>query len=130
MRPIKMPDFNELLRLAKEEPDALEALRKQYTEQLLASAPAESLQRLQGIAFVLDAKRRTAHSPAEACKAMSELMLERLKMLHANFEDIKDMTTIALEASAKRLPAAHKGQLYDDVTRNVVPFVRSSDQGL
>ena len=51
MQPIEIPDFNELMRMAKEEPEALEAMRKQYTEQLLASASKESLQRLQGMAF-------------------------------------------------------------------------------
>lgn len=125
MQPIELPDFNELLRLAKEEPDALEALRKQYTEQLLASAPPESLSRLQGMAFVLDAKRRTAHSPAEACKAMSELMLERLKVLQANFADIKDIATIALDADDKPLTAVDYKQPDGDAKGNVVPFAKS-----
>ncbi|MFC3852017.1 DUF3135 domain-containing protein [Salinispirillum marinum] len=97
MQPIEIPDFNELMRMAREEPEALETMRKEYTEQLLASAPPESLHRLQGMAFVLDAKRRTAHSPAEVCKAMSDLMLERLKVLQANFEDIKGIANTVNE---------------------------------
>lgn len=123
MQPIEIPDFNELMRMAREEPEALALLQQQCTDRLLASAPPESRHRLKGMVFVLDAKRRTTHSPVEACAAMSELMLDRLKVLQANFEDIKGIAETALD-EPQHLPSRHLVRPASAEPAKVVPFIR------
>lgn len=93
MKSIELPDFSELQRLAKDEPEALERLRQQRTEELLANAHPDTEQRLRGMAFVLEAKRRVADSPEEAYESISKMMMEQLEMLQDTYSKIKQLAT-------------------------------------
>jgi len=57
---IKLPEFNELLRLATEEPDKLEALRIELSNQVINQAPERQKQRLKGLMFEINAIMATS----------------------------------------------------------------------
>ncbi len=76
------PTTNELFRLAKEDPSALEALRQREVEALIASAPSDMQRRLRGLQFQIDAKRRASKTPMAACVAISQMMFDSVYELN------------------------------------------------
>jgi hypothetical protein len=80
---LDLPSFDKLVRLAKEDPKALEALRQTQVEKLINNAPEALRQRLRGIQFQIDAHRQLhASSPMGSCLKISELM-------HESFADLR-----------------------------------------
>ena len=71
---LDLPDFDQLVKLAQEDPEALEALRKQLCESLIQQAPESYQQRLRGLQFKIDMERRRAKTPMAACIKLSSLM--------------------------------------------------------
>ena len=69
------PSFNELLKLAQEDPEALEKFRQEQVELIINQAPIKNQQRLRGLQFQIDAQR-TLHpnSPMGACLKISQMM--------------------------------------------------------
>lgn len=76
------PTTEELLKLAKEDPIALEALRQREIEALIDSAPANTQRRLRGLQFQIDAKRRASKNPMAACVAISQMMFNSVYELN------------------------------------------------
>ena len=76
------PTTEELLKLAKEDPIALEALRQREIEALIDSAPASTQRRLRGLQFQIDAKRRASKNPMAACVAISQMMFNSVYELN------------------------------------------------
>ncbi|WP_053981988.1 DUF3135 domain-containing protein [Marinagarivorans algicola] len=76
------PTTDELFRLAKEDPDALEVLRQHEVEALIASAPNNMQRRLRGLQFQIDAKRRASKTPMAACIAISQMMFDSVYELN------------------------------------------------
>lgn len=76
-----LPSFDELMQLAKTDPEGLEALRTRLVEELIASAPANYQRRLRGLQFRIDMERLRAHSPMAACIRISNMMHESLDRL-------------------------------------------------
>ncbi|HET8706584.1 MAG TPA: DUF3135 domain-containing protein, partial [Pseudomonadales bacterium] len=76
-----LPSFDELMNLAKNDPEGLEALRTRLVEDLITSAPTEYQRRLRGLQFQIDMERRRAHSPMAACIRISNMMHESLDRL-------------------------------------------------
>ncbi len=78
------PSFDELLKLAKEDPDALEKFRQEQVELIISQAPAKNQQRLRGLQFQIDAQRSLHNSsPMGACLKMSQMM-------HESFDDLRN----------------------------------------
>ncbi|WP_163835088.1 DUF3135 domain-containing protein [Spartinivicinus ruber] len=82
-----LPDFDELLFLAKNKPDDLEKLREQLIEEAIQDAPLEYQRRLRGIQFQVDMKIRQSSNPMSACVAISKLMYESLHQLQLTLND-------------------------------------------
>lgn len=79
----ELPKFDELLKLAQHNPEALEELRQQHISALIDSAPAEYQNRLRGIQFQIDAQRQIhSESPLGACVKIS-------KMMHESFAELR-----------------------------------------
>lgn len=77
------PTFDELLKLAQEDPDKLEAFRQEQIEKLIADAPQSSQRRLRGLQFQIDAQRKIHHdSPMGSCMSIS-------KMMHESFAELR-----------------------------------------
>lgn len=76
------PTANELIKLAQEDPDALEALRQREIETLISSAPSGMQRRLRGLQFQIDAKRSISRTPMAACMAISQMMFDSVYELN------------------------------------------------
>ena len=78
-----LPHFDELLKLAQENPEALEKLRQEQVEQLINNAPIENQQRLRGLQFQIDAQRSIHKGSAiGSCVKIS-------KMMHQSFGELR-----------------------------------------
>ncbi|MDX1452929.1 MAG: DUF3135 domain-containing protein [Oleiphilaceae bacterium] len=86
-RVVRLPDFDELLRLASEEPDSLERLREELCNRVIAGAPPAMQARLKGLQFRIDAERRLSQHPMGACIRISRLMNESLAELQHALND-------------------------------------------
>lgn len=76
------PSVEQLFELAKNNPAELERLRLREVEALIAGAPPHLQQRLRGLQFQVDCKRRLHPTPMGACIAISKMMLESMEKLH------------------------------------------------
>lgn len=78
---MKMPSFDELARLAKDEPEQFEALREQLIESTITGASADHQRRLRGLQFQVDMERRRSRTPMAACVSISKMMHDSLYTL-------------------------------------------------
>ena len=76
------PTTEQLLKLAKEDPAALEALRQREIEALISSASPDIQRRLRGLQFQIDAKRQVSKNPMAACVAISRMMFDSVYELN------------------------------------------------
>lgn len=103
-----LPSVDELIALAKRDPEGLENLRKQQIEQLITAAPAKLQNRLRGLQFQIDSRRRLHKSPMGACLMISDMMLDSLgrlnEALHGSITH--DAPQETRPASVLKFPAA------------------------
>lgn len=85
--PSTYPDFDEMMVLAKEDPDAFEVERQRHIESFLAAIPEEKRDRLTGLQWKVDQVRNLARTPMAACIEISNMMRESLNKL--NHEQIR-----------------------------------------
>ena len=79
----KLPAFDVLVDMARNDPQRLESLRRTLTEDIINAAESEHhRKRLEGIQFRIDLERRRAGSPLAACIKISEMMCHSLADLH------------------------------------------------
>lgn len=78
---MKMPSFDELARIAKDDPEKYEEIREQLVNELIESAPAESQRRLRGLQFQVEMERRRSKSAMGSCIAISKMMHDSLYTL-------------------------------------------------
>lgn len=94
------PSFDELLKLAQENPEALEKFRLEQVELIISQAPLENQQRLRGLQFQIDAQRSLhTSSPMGACLKISQMM-------HDSFDDLRswlDKITIGNNSLPQRI---------------------------
>ncbi|MEK9712596.1 MAG: DUF3135 domain-containing protein [Thalassolituus sp.] len=73
-----MPSFDEMVRLAKHDPETLENIRLKLIEDTIAEAPESCHRRLRGLQFQIDMERRKAKNPMSACIRISKMMHDSL----------------------------------------------------
>ena len=78
----QLPDFDTLVLLAKEDPEAFEQLREEQVNRVIQQSPDHLRRRLQGLQFQVDAKRQIATTPMQTCVEIS-------RMMHESFEDLR-----------------------------------------
>ena len=79
----RLPAFDVLVDMARNDPQGLESLRLSLTEAVIDSATDEQRrQRLRGIQFRVDVERQRARTPLAACIKVSEMMCQSLAELH------------------------------------------------
>lgn len=79
----KLPAFDVLVDMARNDPQQLEHLRRVLTENVIASAHTEQQRkRLEGLQFRVDLERERARSPLAATIKISEMMAQSLAELH------------------------------------------------
>ncbi len=93
----KLPAFDVLVDLARNDPERLEILRTELTSQVIDAAPnAQQRKRLEGIQFRIDLERQRARSPLAAAIKLSEMMCHSLAELHRSM-----VTPLAQEQAEK-----------------------------
>jgi len=92
----ELPDFNELMRLAQENPDELERIRQEAVEDLITNAPSDHQRRLRGLQFQVDMERKRAKNPMDSCIRISRLM-------HDSFAKLRDTLNEAQQTHVTQL---------------------------
>lgn len=95
------PTTDELIKLAKQDPEALEALRQREINALIDSAPAQMQRRLRGLQFQIDAKRELSKTPMAACMAISKMMFDSVYELNDALNGTKDGDTNTRDTSSR-----------------------------
>lgn len=93
------PTTDELIKLAKQDPEALEALRLREINALIDSAPAQMQRRLRGLQFQIDAKRKLSKTPMAACMAISKMMFDSVYELNDALNGSQDSHTQTRDAA-------------------------------
>jgi hypothetical protein len=94
MNPIFL-DTQKLMELAKNNPEELERLRRQAIEDLINRAPDHIRNRLRGLQFQIDCKRRLHKNPLGACMEISRMMLDSLQSLNMAIQgELKSPRTV------------------------------------
>jgi len=99
-----LPSQNELIQLAREDPQAFEALRSELIESTIRRAPERMQLRLRQLQFRIDGIRRLARTPLGALLKMQALMWESfLRMDEAlqNFDALTRVKAQRVNAGAK-----------------------------
>lgn len=86
-----LPDFDDLVKLAQENPEELENLRQRLCDELIQSAPQEYRRRLRGIQFQIDMERKRAKTPMAACLKISEMMHDSFSQLRDALNDVQEI---------------------------------------
>jgi hypothetical protein len=103
---VEMPSFDEMVRLAKTDPEALERIRLQLIEDTIADAPEACHRRLRGLQFQIDMERRRAGNPMGACVRISKMMHDSLYTLRQTLNSaIGEPVDAALETFEPAKPA-------------------------
>ncbi len=91
----RLPAFDVLVDMARNDPQGLETLRRSLTDAVITAASNEATRkRLQGLQFRVDMERRRASTPLAAAIRISEMMCRSLADLHRS-----------MVAPPERLPA-------------------------
>ena len=67
-------DFDQWVRLAREDPERFEQLRQQKIAEMIAEVPEEIRKRMEGLQWKIDQMRQTASNPMASCIRISSLM--------------------------------------------------------
>lgn len=79
----KLPAFDVLVDMARNDPERLEKLRTRLTRYVIENAQTdEKKRRLEGLQFKVDMERRRAGTPLAATIRISEMMCHSLADLH------------------------------------------------
>ena len=82
----RLPAFEVLVDMARNDPEGLETLRRSLTNAVIAGASSDTTKRrLEGLQFRVDLERRRAGTPLAAAIRISEMMCRSLAELHASF---------------------------------------------
>ena len=80
---VKLPAFDVLVDMARNDPQRLESLRRKLTNHIINNAPSEQQRkRLEGLQFRVDMERKRARTPIAATIRISEMMCHSLADLH------------------------------------------------
>jgi hypothetical protein len=85
---VRLPAFDVLVDMARNDPHGLETLRRSLTNAVITAAPnEEARRRLRGLQFRIDMERERATTPLAATIRLSELMCHSLARLHRSMVD-------------------------------------------
>ncbi len=103
----RLPAFDVLVDLARNDPEGLESLRRSLTTAVIDGASSDATKRrLEGLQFRVDVERERASTPLAATIRISEMMCQSLAELH------RSMVTSA------------EGQTENDSEAVILPFQR------
>lgn len=91
-RLLVLPSHEVLVRLAREDPEALETLRRELIDSYIGSAPERMQLRLRQLQFRIDGIRITSRSPLAANRKIHALMQEFLVRLKDKLQQVGDLS--------------------------------------
>jgi len=101
---VRLPAFDVLVDMARNDPQGLETLRRSLTNAVITAAPTEQARRrLRGLQFRIDMERQRATTPLAATIRLSELMCHSLARLHRS---MVEPDTLRGGSAAATSPAA------------------------
>lgn len=71
-------DFDEWVRLAKDDPDAYENKRTEMIQEVIDSTSPEVKRRMQGLQWQIDQIRSTSTNPMSSCLKISQMMWDKV----------------------------------------------------
>ena len=99
----RLPAFDVLVDMARNDPHGLEALRTRLTRQVIDTASNDiARRRLEGLQFRVEVERKKARTPLAACMRISELMCHSLAELHKSMvapEECHQIASAAVSSS-------------------------------
>ena len=116
----ELPEFEEMMRLAKEDPEKLEELRSNYINEIIEAAPKHQQNRLKGLQFQIDMERRKAKTPLAACIKISEMM-------HESFMELRDALN-DLQKLNKGQTISKTSEEIDKVSAKILGFKSKEDK--
>jgi len=85
--PVRLPSFDQMLKMARTDPGRLETLRRTLTQQVIDNAASpDSARKLRGLQFRVDTEINRARSPLDAALRVSNLMCRSLARLRHAIE--------------------------------------------
>lgn len=79
---IELPTFDEMVKMAKEQPDQLNDLQMEVNRQCINLAPEETRPALESTLHHIKQIQLSASNPYERCVLMNRAMHEKLSLLH------------------------------------------------
>ena len=86
------PNFDELLNLAKDDPEQFEAKRLEYIEHFFTKIPTEKQRRLRGLQWQIDQARNLARTPMSSCLHIMNMMWDSLNRLNEEHRALVKLT--------------------------------------
>lgn len=97
----ELPSFEDMVKMAQDDPEALEALRQEMCEAVIESVPEDSQRKLRGLQFKIDMERRRAKTPMASCIRISQMMHESFGELRDALNDMQGTPTQTLRSLVK-----------------------------
>jgi len=70
----QLPEFDELVKLAQQNPEKLEQIRQELIQSTIEDAPSGLKDRLMGLQFTIDMEIRRSKNPLDSCLKLSSMM--------------------------------------------------------
>jgi hypothetical protein len=83
----RLPDFDTLARLYREDPEAFETFRTTFLQEVVESSPEEYRPGLRLLLQRIEEQRSTAETPMEALIFAMRMMRESLRQLREGWQD-------------------------------------------
>ena len=101
----QLPEFDVLVEMARTDPQGLERLRNQLTNQVIDAQDDElKRKRLKGLAFQINMERKRAHTPMAATIKLSEMMCWKLAELNRCFLEPEELEEVDNASTADVVP--------------------------
>jgi len=102
----KLPDFDTLSRLYREDPAAFEAFRRHLLRQAVDEAPRRHRPALEELLLCIEANRQRAATPAEAALGAFQMMRDSVGQLGAAWQlGLDSIARLQTDALLKKLRA-------------------------
>lgn len=115
MRESRLPAFDDLVHLAQRDPEALEQLRREQVESVIAGAPPQLQRRLRGLQFQIDSQIQIHTSSLGSCIKISQMMHDSLARLRYLLNQLTEESKPSFAVVKNPSPAS------------VIPFRRKPD---
>ncbi|HEB55511.1 MAG TPA: DUF3135 domain-containing protein [Gammaproteobacteria bacterium] len=95
-------DFDHWSEIARTDPEAFEAMRREIIRACIDSAPQDRQQRMRGLQWQIDCLRAQSKNPLSACLKISRMMWDTLQQLGDVSRDLARPDPIAGERKLTR----------------------------